>query len=74
MRKGRRMIYKLTIAGAKPLLVREDSKAKATGRVVTVESLTSEQFADEIEAGGKLFKDGDEIEAVEPAEQAEQEE
>lgn len=66
MKKGRIMVYKLKIPGAKPLFVRGESKAKAVAKIVEVESLTSEEFADAIEAGGSLFKDGDKIEA-EPA-------
>lgn len=57
------MIYKMTVAGAEPVFMRDSSKAKGLERLVTVESLTSEQFADAIEAGAKLWKAGDKIKA-----------
>lgn len=61
------MIYKMTIPGAKPVYVREGSKAKALEKLVEVESLTNDQLADVLESGEKLWKAGDKIEADTPA-------
>lgn len=60
------MIYRFRIPGMKPVLVRDTSKAKAVDQLVEIESLTAEEMQDALEAGEKVFKAGDRVEA-EPA-------
>lgn len=56
-------IYRMTVPGMKPVLVRDSSKAKAVEQLVTIESLTAEEMQDALEAGEKVFKEGDRVEA-----------
>lgn len=60
-------VYRATIAGAKPLLVRDDTAAKAKDQLIKLEPLSAADLADAMEAGEKIHKPGDPIEVAEKA-------
>lgn len=49
-------VYKATIKGMKPVLLRGSSKPKALESLVTLDSLTGEEMADAMEAGAVFYK------------------
>lgn len=55
-------MYRITIPGMKPVLVKASSKAQALDELATVESLSSDQKEDALVAGDKVFKKGDRVE------------
>lgn len=59
-------VYRAKIPGAKPVLVRDSSKAKALDQIVTLDALTGEELADALESGEKIWKAGDQIQAEAP--------
>lgn len=60
-------VYKTTIPGAKPVYLRGPTRAQALDTLITTESLSGDDFADAVEDGAKIFKDGDLIEVEKPA-------
>lgn len=52
-------IYRLKVAGAKPVVVKADSAAKAKDRVIEVDALSAEDLHDHVSDGGTIYKDGD---------------
>lgn len=57
-------VYRATIAGrTKPVLVRDDSAAKASSQLVQLKALTSDEMADALASGEKVWKPGEELEA-----------
>lgn len=65
-------IYRAKIEGRKkPVLLKADSAAKARDQLVDVETLSSSDMMDAIEAGEKVWKPGEPLPEDEPAEKAE---
>jgi hypothetical protein len=58
-------VYRATIAGAKPILVRDDSAAKAMKQLVKLDPLSGDDLADALEKGETIHKAGDPIELAE---------
>lgn len=53
-------VYRVKVEGRnKPILVKEESQAKAKDRVVSAELLKSEDLAEAMEAGETIWKVGD---------------
>lgn len=53
-------VYRVKVEGRnKPVLVKEDSQAKAKDRVVSAELLNAEQMAEAMDAGETIWKAGD---------------
>jgi hypothetical protein len=53
-------VYRVTIQGrSKPVLVKEDSQAKAKDRIVSAELLNAEQMAEAMENGESIWREGD---------------
>ncbi len=64
-------IYAATIPGrTKRVLVKADNQTEAMKRFVTVEALTAEGMQDALDGGERVWKDGDEFPADEPAAEA----
>lgn len=62
-------VYRATIPGAKPLLVRGDTAAKAKDQLIKLDPLSAADLADAMEKGETIHKAGDPIELAEkPAE------
>lgn len=60
-------IYRVTIEGRrKPVLVKEDSAAKAKDRFVKAESLSAEEMADAMAAGETVWLAGTPLPADDP--------
>lgn len=60
-------IYRIKLHGVeKPLLVRAESAAKAKDQIIDLSALTSEEMADALAAGDKIYVPGDSVLPPEP--------
>lgn len=55
-------VYRITLHGiAAPLLVRDESAAKAKDQILDLKALTTEEMADALAAGETIYKAGDSV-------------
>lgn len=61
-------VYRATIPGMKPILLRGASRPKALEALISLDALSGEEMADALAAGQTIYKPGDVLEPEEKPE------